>query len=71
LKKYEVKGLTNQQNEDMEDSLVDYLDIAETTRTYTSRTEEYDYDNGNTRARRIEFWKLKKISDTGASLIFS
>jgi hypothetical protein len=60
LKKYEVKGLTNQQNEDMEDSLVDYLDIAETTRTYTSRTEGYDYDNGYTRARRIEFLKFKK-----------
>lgn len=55
----------------MGESLVDYLDIAETTRTQTSGTEEYDYDNGNTRARRIEFWKLKKISDTGASLIFS
>jgi hypothetical protein len=33
LKKYEVKGLINQQNEDMGESLVDYLDIAETTRT--------------------------------------
>ena len=55
----------------MGEYLVDYLDIAETTRTQTSGTEGYDYDNGNTRARRIEFWKLKKISDTGASLIFS